>query len=85
MFMFANVFMHELGHLFMTYLTQGRADTPAGIYGRASGVTQGATSTRGEAGRYLETLVFGGVLGNYRNDFWGDHQVRSYIHFLIEG
>lgn len=81
MFLFNNVFLHELGHHFMTYLTQGQAESPAGFYGRGYGVTQGASSTRGEAGRYLEKLLFGGLLYNRRNNAWDDHQVRSYTYF----
>lgn len=74
-FLFTNVLMHELGHIFMTYLTQGYANTPPSMFGKAPGVSQGA---RGEAGRYLEQNLFGACLGNYRDTAQNDGQVGSY-------
>ena len=74
MFLFANIFMHELGHLFITYLNQGRMRTPTHIYPRVMGLPEGP---KGEAGRCLETLLFGGVVCNYRNTNEDDDQVCS--------
>lgn len=73
--MFANVLVHEVGHNFMTYLTQGYANTPPTMHGGELGHKQGH---RGEAGRYLEKVLFGGCLGNYRDLAQDGGQVCSY-------
>ena len=57
LFKVANVLFHEMGHVFLTYLTEGRALTPANINDPTVGI-----STTGEAGRTLEYTMFGGTL-----------------------
>ena len=63
LFIFANAFFHETCHLFTTYLTQGRHDGCSKM-------------DRGEFGRYMETVVFGGTLEYYRDPTHGVGQVR---------
>ncbi len=102
MFLFANVFMHELGHLFTTFLYKGRRNTPTYIYGAMMGVSEGSHSyggsrnyghprvasepARGEAGRKLEELLFGGLTCFYRQPITEDErQVCSYLLSLENG
>ena len=99
MFLFANVFMHELGHLFTTFLYKGRRNTPTYIYGAMVGVSEGSHSyggsrnygyprvasepAKGEAGRKLEELLFGGLICFYRQPITEDErQVCSHVHSL---
>lgn len=63
-FMFANTFFHEMAHMLVTFLTQDLTLTPPNIGPRISGYSNGGI---GEAGRYLETTVFGGTLEYYRD------------------
>lgn len=72
--MFTVLVMHELGHIFVTYLNKGRSNTPPPFYGNVAGISQG---TRGEAGRKLQEMLFGGVVGFYRHPKGNDGQVCS--------
>jgi hypothetical protein len=75
-FMFAVMFVHEAGgHVLVTFLTKGRRPlTPPSI--SAAGFRGTA---EGEAGRYLETVLFGGTMAFYRDPAQGNDQVkRSY-------
>ena len=61
LFKHARVLLHELGHMFITYLSRGRErdSTPPTM----NAPTHFEPSMeRGEAGRKLEGLVFGGTL-----------------------
>ena len=61
LFMGANSLLHELAHLFITYLSKGQAGcgTPATMKAR---VTHDPYPNKGEAGRKLEALLFGGTM-----------------------
>ena len=72
-FMFANVFLHEIGHTLMTFLTRGGEGTPPRITAGTGGFSG---DERGEAGRHLETTLFGGTLALYRDHADDDSQVR---------
>ena len=83
-FLFANTFLHEVGgHLLITYLNEGQSITPASIAGH----WVYSSTPFGEAGRALESKVFGGNLEYYRSLKEDDHQVIESIHFekLIPG
>ena len=71
-FIFANAIFHELCHLFLTFLTKGRILTPPQFNARVKGYVE---EGRGEAGRYMETMLFGGTLEYYRDRNHGDKQV----------
>ena len=64
-FMFAHVFLHELGHMLVTFLTRGEAATPSRIRAQVSGYSD---KYKGEAGRNLELILFGGNLEYYFGD-----------------
>ena len=66
--------VHEVGHIFITYLTGGESGTPPSE-------PSGAGLLYGEGGRDLEHDLFGGVHSCMRNlgDNMGDDQVCSYM------
>ncbi len=68
LFMFAGVFLHEIGHVFVTYLTEGRDNSPT-----ETGMME---ETKGESGRFLEQLVFGSVLNFYQHPIVGTDNFR---------
>ena len=67
--------LHELAHIFITFLTHGEANTPPRISGQVAGSSERTTS--GEAGDYLEDAVFGGRVTLKRNPTEGEGQVCS--------
>ena len=70
-FIFANVIFHELCHLFSTFLTKGQILTPFKFNAQVGCVDK----SKGEAGRYMESLLFGGSLEYCRDFNRGDRQV----------
>ena len=72
-FIFANAIFHELCHLFSTFLTQGRILTPSQFKAQVKGYVK---EDKGEAGQYMETIIFGGTLEYLRDRNHGDRQVR---------
>ena len=77
-FLFANTLLHEIGHLLVTFLTKGRARTPVRMGALTKGYSQ--CSERGEAGRNLETIIFGGTM-EYCHDYThDDSQVSPQSH-----
>lgn len=77
-FIFVNMFLHEIGgHLFMTYLTKGRVNTPPHIRAGMSGYSG---HNEGESGRHLEVLFFRGNIEIYRDSTQGNDQVRAHIY-----
>ncbi len=59
LFMTAHVLLHELGHVFMTYLTKGDEEmTPPQI----NALSDSVPGSHGEAGRALECLIYGGTI-----------------------
>ena len=82
LFILAKSFLHELGHMFVTFLGKGDTDTPPRMNAQQVGSPQ---NTRGEAGRYLEDLVFGGLVKVMRNPAEDDSQVCAYLPSLMKG
>ena len=72
-FLFANTFLHEIGHTLVTFLTKGRTSTPRHIRATIRGYS---ADGRGEAGRNLEEIIFGGTMEFYRDRADDDSQVR---------
>jgi hypothetical protein len=72
--MFACGLVHETAHIVITWLSNGREDTPPSI-GVAGYNNRG--NNRGEAGRRLELELFGGTLEYYRDLNHSDRQVRT--------
>ena len=79
-FIFANTFLHEIAHVFVTFLTKGRTGTPRRLRAEVTGYSG---EDRGEAGRHLETIIFGGTLEYYRDHADDDSQVQSYYRSLL--
>lgn len=69
LFFFATTVLHEIGHLFVTYLSQGKEDTPINV-GPRDAFPEGEEE-RGEAGYNLEHRLFGGKL------IWARHPDRE--------
>lgn len=55
-FLHALTIMHELAHVFVTYLSRGGTDTPPELD------ADDITNAMGESGAFLEQLIFGGVV-----------------------
>lgn len=72
-FLFANAFLHEIGHTLVTFLTKGRTGTPPHIKAQVRGYSG---EFHGEAGRNLETIIFGGTLEYYLDHADDYSQVR---------
>ena len=72
-FIIANAIFHELCHLFSSFLTKDRTFTPRHLTAQIEGYVE---QHRGEAGRYMETTLFGGTLEYFRGLNHGDRQVR---------
>lgn len=72
-FMFANTFLHEIGHVLVTFLTKGRTWTPPRITAQVGGYSG---DFHGEAGRNLETIIFGGTMEYYLDPADDESQVR---------
>ena len=62
--------VHEFGHMFITFLAQGRSDTPRSMAGKAKAL-------KGEAGDEMEHLLFGGINVATRNTEEDEAQVCS--------
>lgn len=71
----ANTLIHEIGHMFITYLSGGGEDgnTPTAMKPRAD---FDQSPNKGEAGRKLEALIFGGVIENWEDPDPG-HEKRE--------
>jgi hypothetical protein len=65
-FCLAHVLFHELTHVLVTYMYDGRVSTPVDIMPPVW-IGQQSNSSLGEAGRYLEEDNFGGVLEIFDN------------------
>ena len=75
-FQFIVTIVHEIGHIFVTYLGKGVVDTP-----------QTLTKKPGEPGFRLEELVFGGRLQFFRDKRVGnsDHGVCPSTLASVQG
>lgn len=78
-FMFANTFLHETGHILLTFLAKGRSKTPTRMNVQNPNYS---TSDRGESGRNFETIMFGGTLEYFREHTQDDSQVFLLITSL---
>ncbi|RSM08105.1 hypothetical protein CEP52_004888 [Fusarium oligoseptatum] len=73
LFMFAIATAHELTHLFVGYLAQGQDSTLSYTPPTLSYLNYTGPS-RGESGRWLESLLFGGSIEFYRDSLDDDGQ-----------
>lgn len=82
LFMTANTLLHELGHVFVTYLTKGQSASPPQV----NAVTEGVQGGEGEAGLALESLIFGGTIAYFQEPVSGtpDDQVCFPTVALVE-
>ena len=74
-FIFSITILHELCHLLQTFLTKGRTGTPKQLRPQLDGYGR---EGKGEAGRYVETCLFGGTVEYFRDPTREDTQVRSH-------
>ena len=74
LFMTANTLLHEMAHVFITYLSKGQSLTPRQV----NTLPTTKEETEGEAGRALEVLMFGGTINYFHEPITGtpDDQVR---------
>lgn len=70
----ATTMVHEFGHIFNTFLTQGRSNTPRSMPDKAGALT-------GDAGDELEQLLFGGIHVITRNN--DEDEARSWDIVLL--
>ena len=77
-FLFAVTIFHELGHVFITFLSLGDADTPEG---KESEYILNMSDIQGEekpeSGYTLERLVFGGIVAHFCDKELDDSQACS--------
>ncbi len=71
--------VHELGHIYLTFLSMGGTHTPDSIGSLSGGTSQ---DSKAEAGSHLECLIFGGVMMPMRNPAEGNEQVCQYMRLL---
>lgn len=62
-YMFAHVILHELAHMFITYIGKGDVETPEAMTANVSGDSKYA---RSEAGHSLEVFLYGGAMTFWR-------------------
>lgn len=72
MVLVACTMVHELTHIYLTFLSKGGTNTPESIKSAAVGTSRVG---KGESGAYLEQLLFGGCMVTMRNPAEGDEQV----------
>ena len=77
-FTMTKTYVHELAHVFVTFLGRGSIKTPPELGAKK---TFEPEMTRPEAGRYVEKAVFGGLISPMRNPAEDDDQVSP--HFLL--
>lgn len=76
MFSLAKSFYHELGHMFVTFLGGGVVNTPPHIMVYRSGEPLRAI---GEAGRFVEDLLLGGLTNIFKDKEDDDDQVCLFL------
>jgi hypothetical protein len=54
--------VHEMGHLYETFLAHGRGNTPASLSGDGTSRNTHHLGLEGEAGEYFERRILGGVV-----------------------
>lgn len=74
-------YVHELAHVFVTFLGQGKIHTPPDV-----GAKKNFEPVMGEpeAGRYVEKAVFGGLISPMRDPAEDDSQVSQHLPALSE-
>ena len=84
LFMEANSLLHEIGHVFITYLSRGRQNTPATMKAQMSWEKY---PNEGEAGRKLEDIIFGGTIDYVVDPDTGTRfdEVCSHMFTLVRG
>ena len=74
LFMIAHVVLHEITHLFITYVTQGREPTPPRVNAQAVLGYGDVLQDEGEAGLALEVELFGGTINYFRDPVRGSSE-----------
>lgn len=76
LFTLAKSLLHEVGHLFITFLGKGQFLTPPNMIDLEGPMARNSHFENGEAGQHLEFLVFGGRVYILRNPEEDEDQVR---------
>lgn len=79
-FLLATTLFHELGHVFITFLSLGERGTPKKF--QSGMVGEPKESFKPEAGNTLERMVFGGSVVCARHDDYDETQVCLYMHLM---
>ena len=79
-FTMTKTYVHELAHVFVTFLAQGQIYTPPDVGAKKSLEIE----FRPEAGRYVEKAVFGGLVVPIRNPDENDDQVSPHLQALVK-
>lgn len=62
-------FTHEYGHVFQTFLGNGRVNTPPNASGAKASRDTHRIGSEGEAGAFLERALYGGIISFPRDQF----------------
>ena len=71
--LFANTLVHEIAHVFITYLSKGQDAMPPGLIHRLPGIVP---LCGGQSDRSLEDVAFGGNSTVWRHPINRDGEVR---------
>lgn len=74
--MLAKLYLHELAHVFVTFLRGGLSDTLPHVTVDTHGVPE---PTIGEAGRYIDIYVLGGLTTVIKDEKDRYNEVRSFL------
>ena len=78
LFMTADTLLHEMAHVFITYLSKGQSLTPRQV----NTLPTTEEEIEGEAGRALEGLMFGGTINYFHEPITGTPEDQVRFKFL---
>ena len=76
LFIYTTVIMHELTHLFVTFLCWGQVNTPPHL---RSEVGTGSSDKKGESGHAFAELLFNGEITVTREETEDENQVSIWL------
>ena len=78
LFMPADILLHEMAHVFITYLSKGQSLTPSQV----NTLPTIKEETEGEAGRALEVLMFGATINYVHEPITGSQDDQVCFKYL---